>query len=100
MTSPRMIAAVLVCSVLAGVLAGCGGGGGLTKENYDKVTNGMSPDEVKGILGEPTEKQSVSGALGGLTGDVSQWVYKEGDDKVITIQFKDGKVVSKVATGL
>ena len=49
---------VLICAFF---LAACGGG--VDQASYDKIENGMTLDEVKGILGEPTEGGGA-GALG------------------------------------
>ncbi len=86
---------VVICGLLIGMVAGCGSK--VTKDNYDKVTNGMTEDEVKGILGEPTETASAGGALGDLVGagSVMKWVDGE---KSIAVTFVNGKVTAKVAS--
>lgn len=70
------------------LLAGCGSK--VTQENFDKIQAGMSREDVKAILGEPTESSGVS--VGALSGD--SWVWKK-DGTVITIQFVGGKVLAK-----
>ncbi|HEX5611332.1 MAG TPA: outer membrane protein assembly factor BamE [Burkholderiales bacterium] len=59
----------------------------ITQENFAKVQDGMSEQEVQALLGSPTESSSV-GVLG-LSGTSSRWVAK---DAVITVQFVNGKV--------
>jgi hypothetical protein len=59
----------------------------ITQENFAKVHDGMSEQEVLALLGNPTESSSV-GVLG-LSGTSSRWVA---NDAVITIQFVNGKV--------
>ncbi len=81
----RAGAAVLLASAL---LAGCGSK--ITQENFDKIQTGMSREDVKAILGEPTESSGVS--VGTISGD--SWVWKK-DGTVITIQFVGGKVLAK-----
>ncbi len=81
----RTGAAVLLASAL---LAGCGSK--ITQENFDKIQTGMSREDVKAILGEPTESSGVS--VGTISGD--SWVWKK-DGTVITIQFVGGKVLAK-----
>ena len=70
--------------VLALALAACSK---VNEENYAKVRDGMSEQEVHALLGSPTESSSV-GVLG-ISGTSSRWVAK---DAVITIQFVNGKV--------
>ena len=62
----------------------------LTQENYEKIQNGMSEQEVAAILGKPTESSST--ALLNLTATASRWADK---DAVIVIRFMNGKVVLK-----
>ncbi len=81
----RAGAAVLLASAL---LAGCGSK--ITQENFDKIQAGMSREDVKAILGEPTELSGVG--VGTISGD--SWVWKK-DGTVITIQFVGGKVLAK-----
>ena len=76
---------VLLVSVLP---AGCGSK--VTQENFDKIQTGMSREDVKAILGEPTESSGVS--VGTISGD--SWVWKT-DGTVVTIQFVGGKVLAK-----
>jgi hypothetical protein len=81
----RIGTAVLLASAL---LAGCGSK--ITQENFDKIQTGMSREDVKAILGDPTESSGVS--IGTISGD--SWVWKK-DGTVITIQFVGGKVLAK-----
>jgi ATP-dependent DNA ligase len=60
----------------------------VTQENFDKIQAGMSRDEVKSIVGAPTESSGV----GAVSGDA--WVWKK-NGTVITIQFVGGKVLAK-----
>ncbi len=59
----------------------------VTQENFAKIRDGMSEQEVQALLGSPTESSSVS--VLGLSGTSSRWVAK---DAVITVQFVNGKV--------
>jgi len=61
----------------------------LTEANLQKIHNGMTPDEVKGILGSPTSVQS-SGALG-FTG--TTYTYHSGSSDV-KITFLNDKVMA------
>ena len=59
----------------------------ITQENFARVQDGMSEQEVAAILGGPTE--SSSGSILGISGTSSKWT---GDDAIITIRFVNGKV--------
>lgn len=62
----------------------------VTQENFARIHDGMSEQEVQAILGAPTESSSVS--VLGLSGTSSKWV---GQDTVVTVQFVNGKVMLK-----
>jgi len=62
----------------------------ITQENFSRIQDGMSEQEVHAVLGSPTE--SSSRTLLGITGTSSKWVAS---DAVITIQFVNGKVLLK-----
>ncbi len=78
----------LTALLVSGLLAGCGSK--VTQENFDKIQAGMSREEVKSILGEPTESSGIG--VGAISGDA--WIWKA-DGTVITIQFLGGKVLAK-----
>ena len=59
----------------------------VTQENFAKIQDGMSEQEVTAILGSPTE--SSSGSILGISGTASKWA---GGDATITIRFVNGKV--------
>jgi hypothetical protein len=59
----------------------------ITQENFAKIQDGMSEQEVTAILGRPTE--SSSGSVLGISGTSSKWA---GGDATITIRFVNGKV--------
>ena len=62
----------------------------ITQENFARINDGMSEQEVHAILGAPTESSSVS--VLALSGTSSKWVAQE---MVITVQFVNGKVMLK-----
>lgn len=62
----------------------------ITPENFAKVQDGMSEQEVSAILGSPTETSSSS--ILGISGTSSTW---RGGDAVITVRFVNGKVALK-----
>ncbi len=79
------------------IIVACGGGG-VSQENYDKVKTGMTLEEVKDVLGEPTESSSIGMEAMGkkLGGGVHTW--KDGS-KVIMITFGGDKVTMKSKNG-
>ena len=79
----------------------------VTKENYDKVTNGISYSQVQKILGSGKDDSSHAGtsisAPGiGATSKSNDVIYVWEDDNggKIVIIFQDDKVVQKTKTGL
>lgn len=95
-------------------LAASGCGGKLTSANVDKVSVGMSEDDVTAILGAPNDSAEVDlpdlgGMMGGMgAGDMGgllktpkkakQSTWRDGS-KSVTINFVDGKVTGKAAVG-
>ena len=69
-------------------LAGCSSK--LTEANLQKIHNGMSPAEVKAILGEPTSSET-SNALGIFSGTNYVYHSKTSDVK---ISFLNDKVIA------
>ena len=99
-------------AVLVATLAAIACAGKLTKANYDKVVNGMSPAQVETILGPGTEQASsgitIPGtATGTATGigapgttvSTKVLVWRSGG-KVITVTFLNDQVVAKTQIGL
>ena len=70
----------------------------VTKENYDKIQNGMTEAEVQSILGEP---QSVSeNEISGLGKTVLKHYQEAFSLKAIDVYFNNGKVYMKNWTEL
>jgi hypothetical protein len=78
---------MLLALTAALLIAGCSR---VTQENFLKVRDGMTEEEVIALLGRPTESNSVN--LLGVSGTSSRWVA---GDAVIAIQFVNGKVAFK-----
>jgi hypothetical protein len=74
---------LLAIALAALILLGCSK---ITQENYARIQEGMSEAEVIGVLGNPTESQSIS--VLGVSGTAARWVA---NDAVITVQFVNGK---------
>ena len=77
--------ALVLIAVLA--LAACSR---VTQENFAKIRDGMSEQEVRALLGEPTESSSAQ--LLGVSGTSSRWID---GDTVIVVRFVNGKVALK-----
>jgi hypothetical protein len=78
-----LLAAVFVMCLLVGCSK-------VTQENFLKIQEGMSEQEVISVLGSPTESNSVN--ILGVSGTASRWV---GKDAVIVVRFVNGKVATK-----
>lgn len=68
--------------------------GSLSRSNFEKVTNGMNPNQVKELLGEPTSVETLSLPL---LGTVTRFGYKN-DNGEASVVFKDNQVQSKVGS--
>lgn len=62
----------------------------VSEENFGRIEEGMSEEQVTAVLGKPTEATSV--AVLGVSGTTSRWV---GNGAVITVRFVNGKVALK-----
>jgi ABC-type uncharacterized transport system auxiliary subunit len=62
----------------------------INQENYAKIENGMTMEQVKDILGEPTDSQTAG--IGSLSGTSAVW---KSDSVTINIKFVNGKVQLK-----
>jgi hypothetical protein len=85
---------LMALAVLAGtLLTGCGSK--LTKENYDKVTIGMTKDQVTEVLGAAKDKSETDAP--GL-GKMDVWSYDNigYGGKLIVITFLNGKVSDRM----
>jgi len=84
----QTIQGVTVLFLLLFVLVACGSKA--TESNYAKVEIDMTEEQVKSLLGAPTESSSIN--VAGLSGTSLKWVGKEG---TINVQFLNGKVKAK-----
>jgi len=62
----------------------------VNQENFLKIQEGMSEEEVISLLGRPSESNSVN--VLGVSGTASRWVAR---DTLITVRFVNGKVAFK-----
>jgi len=105
----RSIKLAGVC-VLCLLVPACGASK-ITKANYDKVQEGMTLQQVEGILGSGDKAggdgSNVAGQFGvDVTGgapsprsSTDDYAWESGQKK-ITITFSQGKVIRKTSTGL
>ncbi|OGA57929.1 MAG: hypothetical protein A3G81_22240 [Betaproteobacteria bacterium RIFCSPLOWO2_12_FULL_65_14] len=73
--------------LVAFVIAACSK---VTQQNFAKIEEGMSEQEVIAILGAPTESNSIN--VLGVSGTASRWAS---GDAVISVRFVNGKVALK-----
>ena len=83
----KIIRALLLTITAALLVTACSR---LTEANLQKVQNGMTTDEVKAILGDPTSSQTGS-ALGIVSG--TTYVYHT-DTSDVKITFVNDKVIA------
>lgn len=79
---------VIACAGLCLLLSACGSR--INEVNFDKIGNGMSKDEVRAILGDPSRTEAAG--IPGFSGASMSW---EDDGTVITVQFINDKVFLK-----
>jgi outer membrane protein assembly factor BamE (lipoprotein component of BamABCDE complex) len=81
----------LAGALLAGA-AGCQNK--ITKENFDQIKTGMSPADVKAILGEPTSQQGSAGEIIGVGYSSMTMTWKQGN-ATLTVTFLNNGVLKK-----
>jgi hypothetical protein len=87
-----------------GAFTACGSGK-INKENYDKISEGMSKSEVESILGKGDSQASSSfdgSSFGGesMSAEVVTYESSNASIKIISITYMNGKVQGKAQTGL
>lgn len=87
MKTYRSIAIVVLCFTLVAC------GSRVNQENYEKVRNDMSVEQVNDILGKPTEVSSFG--IGSLSATTSKW---EGKTHSILVTFANDRVKMKTYT--
>jgi hypothetical protein len=87
----------VLCAALSLLLLGCGGGSALTltQANLDKVQTDMSQNDVRSILGSPSESKTDPIPIVGGT----QTTYSYHNDHAdVVIVFKNDQVKEKHGT--
>ncbi len=100
---PRRLTASALFAALAVSAVGCGSK--VDQSNYDKVSTGMTQDQVEGILGTGKEQTAMATpgvSVGNMSvpGMSAKTVMWQDGSKSITVVFKDGKVFTKAQSGL
>lgn len=83
----KALRALLAALMAALIVAACSK---VNQENFLKIQEGMSEQEVIKLLGRPTESNSVN--VLGISGTASRWVA---GDTVVTVRFVNGQVAFK-----
>jgi len=95
----KLIQTFTVVVFITVILIGCSGK--INKDNYSKISNGMSISQVESILGEGESNASSSVDLGKYGGNISSELMTwQSGMKIITISFSNGKVMEKGQFGL
>jgi outer membrane protein assembly factor BamE (lipoprotein component of BamABCDE complex) len=89
----RFVICKLFLVLLLGIVTVSCVGRRITKANVDEVAEGMSKKQVESILGPPTELDNKDFVIMKKT----TYIYRQGKD-MVTIAFKDDKVVEKQST--
>ena len=79
---------LVVLSLLCVALVACGPR--VSQENYEKIKNDMSTEEVNSVLGQPSDVSSFG--IGSLSATTARW---EGKTHTITVTFANDKVKMK-----
>lgn len=90
MAAMKTLLKSFLLAVVAVALISCGR---VNQDNFNKVQNNMTSEEVVAILGEPTTSDSIN--IAGVSGTSSAWKSR---DAQIIIQFVNDKVIAKTFT--
>jgi hypothetical protein len=98
-----IVAVLALCFLMTGCVKSK-----VTKDNFDKIKNDMTLEDVEGILGKGDSVGDGSNVAGQFGVDVTggappssgvDYVWESGK-KSITVSFRGGKVVAKRSEGL
>jgi hypothetical protein len=79
-----MLRSLLLALSFAVLLTGCNK---VTQDNFSKIQDGMTMEQVSAIIGAPTKTESVG--VGPLSGTTAEWIN---GDNTISIQFLNKQV--------
>lgn len=94
----KRIALLFAAALAALAILGCSNSR-LTRDNYARISNGMSERDVVAILGEPDDDEGGGFAIGDV--DASARVMKwDSGGKLVAVTFLGGTVRAKFQKGL
>jgi hypothetical protein len=85
----KPVTMVLLSVVMAALLAGCGGRGKISQENFEKVKEGMTQAQVVALLGAPSGSEVVAEVEGRKTVGL---VWRERGTKIVIAFSPEGKL--------
>jgi len=88
----KKFAIALLSLAIAAFIVACGASSKITKENFDKVKEGMTKAEVVAILGEPTGSELV-GQINDK--EIKGPVWEGSGFKIVTMFSDEGKLQVK-----
>jgi len=70
---------------------------GITRDNFDKIQDGMTLDEVAALLGSQGSVDVASGNI-----EIRTWTksFSNASTRIVSITFQDGKVTAKAQVGM
>jgi len=86
------LVALAAAALCASLPVGCSKVG---EGNYERIKDGMTVEEVKSILGEPTRQAGGEVAVGDLSVGGRTMTWQEGEKRIV-VTFANGKVVAKL----
>lgn len=94
----------LLLITLSLALFGCGISRNITIEKYNKISTGMSYQEVVSVMGEPGKEMASTStpAVPGIMPSISHSIYgwQNSDGSNMSVQFQNGKSIGKAQFGL
>ncbi len=96
----RALVLMMIGCLLVGIVSGCAKSD-VSKSSYDKITKGMTLEEVEVVLGKGKASETGEGLVDVKANGTSAsvWVWEDGD-KTITVVFENNKVTRKSSVGL
>jgi len=88
----KQIIMTLISLVIAAFLVGCEGNGKITRQNFEKIKEGVTEAEVTDILGKPTGSETVAEFKGKK---IEGKVWQVPGIKIIAAFSNDGKLSVK-----
>lgn len=97
MKTRYLLVGLLLLGFAGMMIVGCGSK--VTKDNYDKIKEGMTLKQVEDILGKGEAQAGGGVEVPGVSASAKVYQWSDGD-KTITVTFLNDKVTAKAQTGL